>query len=141
MSNGTPGAVNSVRSTNVAPLIMEATHLPIVPKSTEPVAVIARIVDEAASGLTVTLFYRVDAASPPSFSSTAMFDNGTQADGAAGDGIYGVLLNGLQNNNLIEYYIQATDAGSRSRTWPAPAINASDLGSGNLGQVANAMFQ
>ena len=100
VSNGTPGAVNSVRSTNVAPLIMEATHLPIVPKSTEPVAVLARIVDESASGLTVTLFYRLDSGSPPSFSSTAMFDNGAHADGAAGDGIYGVILNGLQNNKI-----------------------------------------
>ncbi len=139
--DGTPGEVNSVRSNNVAPLILEATHLPIVPKSTEPVAVIARIVDESASGLTVTLFSRLDSGSPPSFSPTPMFDDGMHGDGAMNDGIYGVLLNGLQNNNLIEYYIQATDAGSRSRTWPTPAINASDLGSGSLGQVANAMFQ
>ena len=141
VNNGTPGTVNSVRSTNVAPFILEATHLPIVPKSTDPVAVLARIVDESASGLTVTLFYRVNAATPPAFTPTAMFDDGGHGDGGPGDGIYGVLLNGLQNNNLIEYYIQAEDAQSRSRTWPAPAINASDLGSGSLGQAANAMFQ
>ena len=141
VNNGTPGAVNSARSTNVAPLILEATHLPVIPKSTEPVAIIARIVDEATSGLTVTLFSRLDSAAPPSFSPTPMFDDGAHGDGAPGDGIYGVLLTGLQNNHLIEYYLQATDAGSRSRTWPAAAIDASDLGSGSLGQVANAMFQ
>ncbi len=139
--NGTPGAVNSVRSANVAPLIIDAKHLPIVPRSTDSVSVTARIADESGAGLVVSLFYRVNVASPPAFTSTPMFDDGAHGDGAAGDGIYGALLAPMANDTLIEFYIQASDAQSNTRTWPAPARNAADLGGGNLGQAANAMFQ
>ena len=139
--NGTPGAVNSVVSANVAPLILEAKHLPIVPRSTEPVSVSARIVNETASGITATLFYRTNAGSPPPFVSTPMFDDGAHGDAASGDGIYGMLLPAMPNNTLIEFYIQSSDAQGNVRTWPAPALEAADLGGANLGQVANAVFQ
>lgn len=139
--NGTPGAPNSVRSGNIAPLIMEAQHLPLVPRSTEPVRITARIVNETAAGVTATLFFRTNSASPPPFLGTAMFDDGAHGDGVAGDGIYGVILPAMPNNTLIEWYVQASDAQAITRTWPAPAIDAADLGGGNLGQAANALFQ
>ena len=139
--DGTPGVANSIRAANIAPLILNGTHLPVIPKSTEPVSVTARIVDENLAGVSVVLFFRNNTASPTQLASTLMLDDGAHGDGAAGDGLYGALLAAMPNNTLIEFYIQATDSGARSRTWPAPALNASDLGSGNLGQVANAMFQ
>src|SRR6185503_12866290 len=43
---GTPGAPNSVRATNVAPFILDATHFPSVPRSTNAVTVSARVQDE-----------------------------------------------------------------------------------------------
>jgi len=141
VAEGTPGAQNSIRAANIAPLIINATHQPVIPKSSEPVSVTARILDENLAGVSVSLFFRTNVASPPPFVSAVMFDDGVHGDGAAGDGIYGVVLPAMPNDTLIEFYVQATDSGSRSRTWPAPALNASDLGSGNLGQVANAMFQ
>ncbi len=139
--DGTPGTVNSIRAANIAPLIVGGTHLPVIPKSTEPVSVTARIVDENLASVSVGLFFRTNIASPSAFVSTPMFDDGAHGDGTAGDGLYGTLLAPMPNNTLIEFYILANDSGARTRTWPAPAINASDLGSGNLGQVANAMFQ
>ncbi len=139
--NGTPGVANSIRASNVAPMILNGTHLPVIPKSTEQVSVTARIVDENLAGVSVVLFFRNNTASPTQLASTLMLDDGAHGDGAAGDGLYGALFAAMPNNTLIEFYIQATDSGARSRTWPAAAINASDLGGGNLGQVANAMFQ
>ena len=48
---GTPGAVNSVASSNIAPLILDVLHSPAVPHSDEPVTVSARVSDEAAQGV------------------------------------------------------------------------------------------
>ncbi|HCV98875.1 MAG TPA: hypothetical protein DGJ56_06215 [Verrucomicrobiales bacterium] len=42
--NGTPGQPNSVRLVNSAPLIVEVAHFPIVPRSSYPVRVSARVV-------------------------------------------------------------------------------------------------
>ncbi len=43
---GTPGRANSIARTNVAPLVVEVAHAPLVPRSTAPVTVTARLVDE-----------------------------------------------------------------------------------------------
>lgn len=141
VAEGTPGSANSVRVSNIAPLILNATHQPVIPKSSDPVSVTARVLDENLAGVSVSLFFRTNIASPPAFVSTAMFDDGVHGDGAVGDGIYGVVLPAMANDTLIEFYVQATDSGARSRTWPAPAFNAADLGGATLGQLANAMFQ
>ena len=63
-----------------------------------------------------------------------MLDNGASNDGAAGDGLFGVVLPARPNNTIIEYYVEAVDATSRTNTWPA----AADIGSGVLAQEANA---
>ena len=55
-TNGTPGRVNSVNTNNIPPRILEVTHFPIVPRSTDPITISARITDEAVSGFTATLF-------------------------------------------------------------------------------------
>ncbi|HEU0011120.1 MAG TPA: lamin tail domain-containing protein [Verrucomicrobiae bacterium] len=136
---GTPGAANSIRSANIAPLIIGAQHLPVVPRSFESNSVSARILNEVASGVTTTLRWRVDGAA--SFSSAPMLDDGAHGDGAAGDGIFGALLSPMANGTILEYYIQASDGQGNTRTWPAPALQAPDVGNGSLGQVANALFQ
>ena len=56
--NGTPGRANSVNTNNIAPLIFDVSHFPTIPKSTEQITVSARILDEAASGYAVNLFWR-----------------------------------------------------------------------------------
>lgn len=138
---GTPGAANSVRATNVAPLILETRHLPVIPRSTETVAVTARVVDDAGSPVTVALWHRVSSASPPAFASVAMLDNGASGDGAAGDGVYGAVLPAMANHTIVEFYVEAGDAQGRARTWPGPAFGAVDLGGALIGQTANAHFQ
>jgi hypothetical protein len=136
LTGGTPGAANSVRSTNIAPLILDTTHLPAVPRSTDPVTITARIVDEQINGLTVALFHRnATTTTPPAFSTAPMFDDGAHGDGLAGDGLYGATLPAMPHGTVIEFYVQASDAGARSRTWPAPALD------GVFGQFANANLQ
>jgi len=139
-TNGTPGAVNSRAANNTGPLILETSHFPVVPRSTEPITISARIVDELTSGLAVNLFWRVSATTPPAFTTTPMTDDGMNGDLAANDGLFSVRLPAQANNRVIEFYVSATDAQNNTSTWPRPAIAAAD-GAGPTGQVVNALFQ
>ena len=137
--NGTPGAVNSVRSNNVAPFLLDVKHFPPVPRSTDPVAITARVQDELPAGVTnVTLFWRTASSSNPgAFTNTPMRDFGTNSDGLAGDGIYGAVLGAQFASIVVEYYVQATDNGGRTRTWPAAALQTNNA----FAQTANALYQ
>ncbi len=118
---GTPGVQNSVRATNIAPLIREVVHSPAVPSSTDPVTVTALITDEAANAA-ATLFYRNHSTSNAvAFSSLAMVDDGAHGDGLAGDGVFGATIPAQAAGTVMEFYVQASDATALSRTWPAPA--------------------
>ncbi|MEY2408611.1 MAG: hypothetical protein QOF48_1281 [Verrucomicrobiota bacterium] len=140
-ANGTPGRVNAASTNNVAPFILNLAHSPIIPRPSQSVYVTARIMDETASGLSVTLFYAINpVSSPASFSSTTMFDDGAHGDGVAGDGIYGAIIAGQGNGTIVEFYVQASDSGGRVNTWPGAAIAAADT-TGPTGQVANALYQ
>jgi len=130
--NGTPGAANSIASTNIAPIIENLTHFPIVPKSTQIVTITAKVTDELTTGLNVSLFYRDDGAA--SFSIAQMFDDGAHGDGIANDGVFGASLPARPNNTVVEFYVKATDSTAHARTWPGPT-DASDT------QAANALYQ
>lgn len=135
---GTPGAVNSVASTNIAPMVLEVAHFPIVPTSTNAITVTARLLDERTNGLTVRLFWR-DASSttPDVFVPVPMLDDGTHGDGAVNDGVFGATIGARADKSVVEYYVEASDAGANVRTWPAPA---QEVG-GDFQQVANALIQ
>ncbi len=133
--NGTPGAPNGVAAAVTAPFILDVTQFPFVPTPTDPVVVTARIVAVPMTGLTITAHYRLDGVA--SFTTVTMFDDGAHGDALAGDGIYGVSLPAQANDAIVEYYVQATDAGARTRTWPAPAVNASLV----AGQFCNCLYE
>jgi hypothetical protein len=140
-AQGTPGAPNSIARNNIAPLILGTTHFPAVPRSTDAVLITARIVDEAAGGLTVNLRWRVSSASPPAFGTLTMRDDGLLGDASANDGLYSAQIPAQANGSVIEFYVEATDAQFNQRTWPGPAVGSPDGGAGPTGQVANALFQ
>lgn len=130
---GTPGRTNSVAIDNIAPMILDVSHTPVIPKPTDPVTVTARILAEQANGLSVSLRYRTDASTyqgtgvypsydPNSFTKIAMFDDGAHGDGAAEDGIYGGQIPPMADKAIVEFFVQATDHTAASRTWPAPSL-------------------
>ncbi|HKQ37223.1 MAG TPA: lamin tail domain-containing protein, partial [Verrucomicrobiae bacterium] len=136
--SGTPGAANSVRTNNVAPLISEVIHFPIIPQATNAVAITARIQDELPNVQAVTLFYRNHTTRPAgSFISTNMLDDGAHGDGVANDKLFGGFIPAFANGTIIEFYVQATDTSGLTRTWPAAARDID----GNVGQFANALYQ
>jgi hypothetical protein len=123
-AQGTPGAVNSVRAANIAPLILDVAHGPLVPTSGESVTISARLVDELGSAQSATLHWRVDGAG-------SGFDTVAMSEGAGG--VWTATIPPQSDKAVVEYYVSATD-GSRTRTWPAPTTDAG-------AQQANALYQ
>ncbi len=139
-TQGTPGVANSVASTNIAPLITNVTQTPIVPRSTDTVTITAKLTDESTSGITASVKYRLDAASPGVFSTLAMHDDGLNGDVTAADGIWSVVLPVQANGKIVEFYISATDVGSHSRTLPAPTDTIGTQGANFLYQVDDTVY-
>jgi hypothetical protein len=145
-NNGTPGAINSVIDNDIAPLIVDVTHSPIMPGPNDTTTVTARIIDELATGVGVMLHYRIDRSvyvkdvyphhDPNDYNDLAMFDDGSHGDEQAGDGIYGTQIPAHSNNTIIEFYVEAHDTAGNKRTWPAPALI-----DGISEQVTNALYQ
>lgn len=144
---GTPGKMNSMAYSDIAPLIVDATHSPVIPKADDFVVVTARIIDEQPTGITATVHYRVDTSiyenegiyseyDPDSYTRVTMFDDGAHRDGQAGDGIYGATLPIHPDGSIVEFFIEATDAVGNPRTWPAPSFM-----DGRWQQVTNAFYQ
>ena len=136
LADGTPGAANSIASANVAPLITNLKQTPVIPRSTDPVTITAKVTDEQTTGLTVQAYYRADGA--PSFTAATMFDDGAHGDGGAGDGVFGASLPAQPNGTVVEFYVKATDASANARTWPAPTDVTGEQGANALYQVDNA---
>ncbi len=122
---GSPGAANSLLSTNIAPLIIQVRHWPAVPKSTEAVTISCQLADEAAtSTLMATLFYRnATTPAPAAFQSLAMIGDGT--------GFFSATLPAMADKTIVEFYLLARDA-TLARTWP---------GATSEGQNANCQYQ
>ena len=56
VNNGTPGQVNSVVRTNIAPILTDVGHLPLIPTPADPVTITARVIDERiGDGLAATI--------------------------------------------------------------------------------------
>ncbi len=140
----TPGAANAaVARTNSAPLIRDVIHSPAVPNATQQVFVTARIDDEQLAGTSASVFYRTwgaNSAAPDTatFIEVPMADNGLRNDGAAGDGVLGAVIPAQALNKVVEFYVQAADAATNVRTWPAPAL---DVNGANPAQNANCLYQ
>lgn len=143
---GTPGVVNSVDDGDIAPLILDAKHRPIIPRSSEAVTVTAEVIDELSSGVSVTLYHRVDSSvysqstyphhDPCDYTTVTMLDDGLSGDGEAGDGVYGGQIPAESDNTIVEFFIKASDSGANERSYPAP----SDI-DGTPEQVTNLLYQ
>ena len=140
-NQGTPGSVNSVVDSNIAPLIVTPSHFPLIPTSSESVRVSARIIDDRGDPDWVRLHWRVDSGSPPAFTSATMLDDGQHGDGAAGDGLWGVVLPAQGNDTVVEYYFETSDEQGNVRSWPSEVLNGPDQGGGSLGNILNPLYQ
>ncbi len=113
---GTPGMPNSQSVTNVGPAIYDVTHFPTLPAANQSVVVTAQVHDP--DGVqNLTLYYRVDPS--PIYTAVTMKDDGTGGDAMPGDGIFSATIPGRPANQLVAYYISATDSNSVVSIFPA----------------------
>jgi regulation of enolase protein 1 (concanavalin A-like superfamily) len=118
---GTPGMPNSQYIINAGPAIYTVTHNPPVPAANQSIVVTAQVHDP--DGVTnLTLRYRLDPAT--TYSSVPMKDDGTGGDAIAGDGIFSATIPGQAANQIVAFYISATDSNSAASRFPA--IRAGD---------------
>jgi len=95
---GTPGAVNSVATTNSVPAITDVAHWPPLPAANQQVLVTARVSD--ADGLsTLLLSYRLDPAT--NYTSVSMTNNGA--------GMFSAVIPGQASGRNAAFYLQAAD--------------------------------
>ena len=126
-----PGAANSVASSNSAPFILDLKHHPAIPTSSDSIGIIAKLRGETGETISGILHYRISDRNPEPFQTTPMFDDGENYDKEPGDSIFGAILPAQPDGTVIEFYVESSD-GTNIRTWPAPADN---------GQNANALLQ
>ncbi len=147
VDGGTPGGPSIVPVTDIAPLVLDVGHWPMIPGPSEAVTVTARVIDERTTGITVTLRYRLDSSTYvnqntyPTFSAAGylavpMLDDGLHGDKNAKDGVFGGRIPAQVNGKIVEFYVEARDAGGKVRTWPAPSLI-----DGAPQQVTNALYQ
>jgi hypothetical protein len=147
VDGGTPGGPGIVPVTDIAPLILDVGQWPIIPGPGDAVTVTARVIDEQTTGITVTLRYRLDSSTytnqntypqfnAASYLAVPMLDDGLHGDKKAGDGVFGGRIPAQANGKIVEFYVEARDAGGKVRTWPAPSLI-----DGVPQQVTNALYQ
>ncbi|MGK0186071.1 MAG: hypothetical protein ACI9R3_001854 [Verrucomicrobiales bacterium] len=120
---GSPGRQNFAYSPDIAPLISDAQHRPVIPSASDSVTVTATIKDELDTGTHAELFWRASGSRSESFKSASM-----AADGK----LFAATIPPQQAGAVIEFFIRTADEAGHSRTWPA---------STDMGQAANALFQ
>jgi len=117
---GTAGSVNSRYNSTTPPQVDSVLHSPAVPKSTDAVKVTARVT--APGTPTVQVFHRADSVNNGnSYSQQTMFDDGTNGDVIANDGVYTASVTSHQvNNRVVQFYVRATHNSQTSLCPPTP---------------------
>jgi CotH protein/lamin tail-like protein len=113
---GSPGMPNSTYITNAGPAIYNVTHNPPLPAASQPVVVTANVSDP--DGVTnLTLYYRIDPAT--NYIAVPMVDDGTGGDAVPGDGVFSATIPGQVANQIVAFYISATDSLGAATSFPA----------------------
>ena len=113
---GSPGAPNSQYVTNAGPALYNVTHTPSLPAARQPVVVTVQAHDPEGIAR-LTLNYRLDPAT--SYTQVAMNDSGTNGDAIAGDGIYSATIPGQAANQVVAFYVAATDNLGAATRFPS----------------------
>ncbi len=113
---GTPGAANSMRDDDPAPIVVGVSHAPVVPTPGDAVRVLARVSDETGIDA-VTLFHERDGdGGEPD--AVPMLDDGVVDDGVARNGVYGAMIPARADRTVVAFWIRAEAVGGRSVTVP-----------------------
>ncbi len=113
---GTPGAQNSVYTTNVMPVCKDGERLRGLPKSSDSVQITVLAYDQ--EGL-AKVELMVD--SGAGYEAIQMYDDGSNGDAAAGDSLFTGTIPAKGSGTLVKYYAMATDLIGQTDNWPNDA--------------------
>jgi len=106
---GTPGRANSTKTVNLPPMILDVIHSPATPRSTDPVRVTARLIDESPDEISARLVYRLDGEG--NYWELPMARSGAEQ--------FAATIPEQPDGQVIEFYVSATDGQGVARTWPS----------------------
>ena len=114
---GTPGAANSQVAAAPLPQVDSVLHSPAVPKPGQPVKVTARVTSATPLSV-VNVEHRIDNVNASNlWTSTPMFDNGTNGDAVAADGLFTATFTAQTNSQIVQFYVKASaQNGSTSQS-------------------------
>ena len=113
---GSPGLPNSTYITNAGPAIYNVTHNPPLPAAGQPAVVSAQVSDP--DGVrNLTLYYRLDPAT--TYTAVPMTDSGAGGDAVPGDGVFSATIPGQAANQVVAFYLAATDRLGAATRFPA----------------------
>ena len=146
INGGTPGSANSVSALDIAPIILDVEHKPLVPSSSDTVTVNVRVTDEDKSQVAVKLYWRLDVSTfsryvypvfdIDSYTVVDMYDDGVHDDAQHGDGLFAAQIEALADGSVIEFFVEVADITGKTRTWPS----ACEV-DGDMVQLANMLYQ
>ncbi|MBN1423838.1 CotH kinase family protein [Candidatus Fermentibacteria bacterium] len=116
----TPGNANPL-VTGMPPLVSDLIHSPEVPLPNGSVTISARVTDPDDDLASVQLLLDHGAGFYPS----PMYDDGAHGDGTAGDGIFGAIMDVVEEGLLVRYVVRAEDSSGAVTVYPssqAPAM-------------------
>jgi hypothetical protein len=113
---GSPGAPNSQYITNAGPDIYNLTHTPSLPAAGQP-AVVNAMVNDPDGVTNLTLHYRLDPST--NYVAVPMVDNGTGGDAVPGDRVFSATIPGQAANQVVAFYISATDRFGTTTRFPS----------------------
>jgi hypothetical protein len=123
---GTPGKENGRRaalrtstgSDNLGPVISHVIHEPAVPTPNQAITIRARVTDSDGVASVEALHQKDKDAE---FQRVALFDDGTHDDGEAGDGDFAGEVPAYPVKGLVNFMLEAKDAGGRVSVFPRGA--------------------
>ena len=113
---GSPGMSNSRYVANAGPAVYNITHNPPLPAAGQAAIVTAQVQDPN-SVTNLVLYYRLDPAT--TYTAVAMKDDGTGGDCIAKDGIFSATIPGQAANQVVAFYLSATDGLGTTTRFPA----------------------
>jgi hypothetical protein len=118
----TPGAPNRAAAAAPPPLPLHVRRFPQQPSPGAPVWIRALVRQPRPAAV------RIDIESPSGRSEMALVDDGSQLDGGAGDGVYGVRLPAFPSGAAVRYRVVAEAAGQRAESPRARVPDAPGAG-------------
>lgn len=106
---------------NIAPIVSNLAHLPHFPQDGQTITIQVAIENDDTAPISVNVFYHIDGGTE---SSLSLYDDGTNGDLIAGDGIYSSTLGTFSEGETISYYVTATDSEGLSNRLPVSGDNA-----------------